>query len=585
MSSKTSGTMRFWRYVALLAIVAVEFGCGGGGGGTGGGGGNPVDTTAPNFAGLQAAEFNQTTDSVEVTAAEASDGETPKSQLVYLIYVSDQPTVDKNTITPQTFTGANCANGQCRFPLTGLKTDGTTTYRFASNAKDNGGHIDADAHPAEGGLTITPLIVSTQPIGGGNGGGSGGGGGGGIVTSASLNANTGLHAVHPTLAVVGDQRYVIWEECTPAPSSTTTGGITTSTPGWDKYHPCDHSTASKIYVRQGANWDLLTDPALGGRTDLTREPASHGHNPTLIHDGTNLYASWKERSAASNLFVLKFDGTTWSDTLFPDTASDDRPALTRHPILGTKLGMAYERSAAAAPGNKQLSFRQFTGTAWETPIGPLNKNSTVDAEAPVFSKKGETVYITWKEATQAAPSPEIPNIFVKGWNVTSSNWEDVGGALNIDSTKEARYPSIDVLNNVPYVVWHECFDADCSREHIFVRHWDGTQWIQDKDTGACGTDPNCGSLNVNSRFAETPSLAIFNGKVYVTWSERDTNTNKFAVRIKRLDGNTWVPLTLPQGLFVNNARSPMLFANGTLNIAWVEENEAGVLQLVVAKLG
>ncbi|MDC4227902.1 MAG: hypothetical protein MPW15_27660 [Candidatus Manganitrophus sp.] len=96
---------------------------------------------------------------------------------------------------------------------------------------------------------------------------------------------------------------------------------------------------------------------------------------------------------------------------------------------------------------------------------------------------------------------------------------------------------------------------------------------------------NCGSLNVNSRFAKTPSLAVHNDKVYVAWSERDFVTNKFAVRIKRLDGNTWVPLTLPQGLFVNNAHSPILYANGSLHIAWVEENEAGVLQLIVAKLG
>ncbi|MBI3802495.1 MAG: hypothetical protein HY282_01880 [Nitrospirae bacterium] len=585
MSSKI-GFTRFGRFTLLLAFLAAT-GCGSGGGGGGNGGGSTTptpDTTAPRFTGLNGA----TTDSsgnVVLTSPAATDDKATAAALTYLIYVGTSPdTIDKNATPSHTFTGASaCATGPCTFTLTDLNKDGKITYYFASNAKDAAGNLDQDAHPTEASLKVTPTTITPQP-GGGNGGG-----GGGIIPSSSLNVNPAMHAVHPSLAIAGAQRFVIWEECTPAASSTTTGTTTTSTPGWENYHPCSQDTPAQIYVRKGANWDLVSDATLGGRTDISRDPTRHGHNPTLTFDGTNLYTAWKERrtptssTASSDLFVFKFDGASWSNTGFPDTDSDDRPALTRHPILGSALGIAYERSAAAAPGNKQLLFRKFD-SSWQSNIGPLNKNTTLTAEAPLFSKQGDQLYVTWKEQTVAG---SIPNIFVKRWNSTSSNWEDVGpgGALNRDPAKEARFPSIDVLGNVPYVAFHECFDAGCGREHIFVKHFDGSQWIQDKDTGACDTDTTCGSLNSNSRFAETPSLAVHNNQVYVAWSERDFVTNKFAVHIKRLDGSNWVEINPPAGLFVNNAHSPILFSNGDLNIAWVEENAQGILQLIVAKIG
>ncbi|MCG3112801.1 MAG: hypothetical protein MCM46_13375 [Candidatus Manganitrophus sp. SB1] len=564
MSSKTS-IKWFWHFILLFAMIATGFGCGSGGGG---GNSNKPDASAPRFTGLEGATSDNN-GNVVLTAPEATDDQSSAAEMSYLIYVATSPEgVQRTGETPYVFTGADvCTGGQCAFTLTDLTKDGTTTYYFGSHARDASGKLDEDAHPTEGTLQATPLVVAVLPPPGNNGGG-------GVIASSSLNIDPALHAVHPALAVVGEQRYVIWEECTPALPGAN---------GWENDHPCDHATPSKIHIRQGANWDLLTDQALGGRSDLTQNPSSHGHNPTLAYDGATLYAAWKERGTPSNLFVRKFDQAGWSDTGFPDTESDDRPALTRHPLLGNVLGMAYERSSPTPPGQKHLLFRQMNG-GWQSNIGPLNQNAGFSAEAPIFSKKGDQLYITWKENTTAAPG--TPNVFVKRWNNGSSTWEAVGsGPLNLNPAMEARYPSIDVSGNVPYVAWHECSDAGCGREHIFVKHWDGSQWIQDKDTGACGADPNCGSLNVNSRFAKTPSLAVHNDKVYVAWSERDFVTNKFAVRIKRLDGNTWVPLTLPQELFVNNAHAPILYANGSLHIAWVEENEAGVLQLIVAKLG
>ncbi len=585
MSSKTS-MKRFWHFILLSAFIATGFGCGSGGGGSSSNKGGS-DASAPRFTGLET--VGNDNGNVVLTSKEATDDQTSPAEMNYLIYVATSPEgVQRNGETPYVVTGAQaCSGGQCTFTLTDLNKDGNTTYYFGSHARDASGKLDEDAHPTEGTLTVTPLMVAVQPPPGGSGEN--------IIASSSLNINKSRNAVHPALAIVGDQRYLIWEECEDDPGAIRRPDDTIERPtpgGWEDDHPCAFNTPSQIYVRQGANWDLLTDsdPALGGRSDLTRNASGHSHSPTLAFDGTTLYTAWTERgipTTPGDIFVRKFDAASgWTDTGFPSRGFDGWPALTRHPILGAALGMGFERSAGS---NRQLFFQTFDGGSWQSAIGPLNKDAARTAEAPVFSKKGD-LYVTWKEMTRPT-APTIPNIFVKRWSNTTSTWDDVAGGapLNLDTEKEARYPSIDVLGNVPYVVWHECFDAGCSRKHIFVKRLEGSQWIQVKDTGVCGEGPtadrDCGSLNISSRDAKTPSLAVHNDKVFVAWSERDTKTNKWAVRIKRLDGDTWVPLTLPQDLFVNNAHSPMLYANGSLHIAWVEENEAGVLQLIVAKLG
>jgi|GEM_PF-3813425 len=575
MSSKT---VRFCHFALLLALLATGFGCGsGGGGGNGGGTTKGQDNTPPHFAGLNKVSVDPT-GNVILNSPEATDDQTPGPQLTYLIYVANSPdAIQKNGTTPYNFTGANaCSNGQCTFTITDLKKDGNTTYYFGSNAKDAAGLLDQDPHPDEAALKATPLAVTT----------------GGFSASSSLNVNPTLDATHPALAAVGDQQYVIWEECTHTTSTTPDPTDPTkqiSTPGWSDDHPCSQDTPSKIYVKRGANWDLLNGPS--GQPELN-DSSKASQNPTIAFDGTNLYAAWLERPV--NTVVLKFNGSAWSNTGFPDPGAD-RPALTLHPALGSALGMAYEFSPTNID-HSQIFFRQFNGS-WQPRSTPLNKDPNKTAEAPSFSKKGNQLYITWKEIAQTIqvpnPTPQnpsqttpvsIPNVFVKQWNGT--DWVPVGGGpLNINPANESRFPSIDVLGNVPYVAWHECLDASCGSEHIFVKHWDGSQWVQDKDTGKCSNDPNCGSLNVNSRFGKTPSLAVHNNKVYVAWSELDFNSNKFVVHLKHLDGTTWVPVDLPNTLFTNNAQSPMLYSNGALHLAWVEQNAQGILQLIVAKLG
>lgn len=538
------------------------------------------DTTRPTFGGLTDSQLNSAQD-VVLTAPQATDDRTPAAEMTYLIFVSTTTPVDTAGDTPHQFPGTQCSNGTCTFTITGLAKDGTT-YHFASRAQDKAGNRDQDTHPSEtAGLSESPLAITPQaPPGGGNPASPDE-----TVSAFSLNVDKTKDAVHPSISVVGDKRVIIWEECTPDPFDPEAPVPGPAPRAWERSHPCGTESASKVYMKQGANWDLVRDPALGGRDDLTKDPSRHAHDPAVITDGTDIYAAWEEVTSTdiNTLFVQKFSGADFStvtDTGFPDTVSF-RPALTRHTVLGSDLGIAYEFSPTS---NRQLFFRRLAGTTWSDRSPALNIASNRAAEAPSLSKKGNDLYVAWKEDT--TPTGTLPNIFVK--KLVGGNWEAVGGSLNIDKDHEARFPSIDVLptTQTPYVAWHECLEVGCNNRHVFVKHLEGSVWVQDKDTSNCPDPNNClGSLNSpGSPVAEPPSLAVHNNQVYVAWSER-TNGNNRAIRIKKLVGNTWVPINLPANLFVKNAFSPVLTSDGALHIAWIEEDQNGVLQVLVAKLG
>jgi hypothetical protein len=566
MSSKTSSTTRFWRFIALLALVGVGFGCSGGGDDNGGG--NPADA-APTFGGLTAVSSPNTTGNVVLTAREGSD-DADKSQLQYLIFVSETFPFDQGPTPHAQFNGSSCSNGNCTFEIKDLAKDGSKKYYFSSRAKDQAGNTDQNTHSEEDAdLSITPKQEFT--IIGNNGN---------ITTS--LNVDGGRHAVDPSLTIINGTPYVIWEECAdptlPSPNGTSAD------------HPCNIDEPSQIFMKRfnGTDWELVTDPANAGRNDLTKNPANdptnHSHSPTLTSDSTDVYAAWRE--IGQNLFIQKYNGTQWIsiDALGNPGFGGDRPALTLHTALGSNLGIAYE-IAPSGVDHRQLFFRQWPGASPWSPAGAtLNVNPDQAGEAPLFSQKSPDLYMTWKETTVKTPLPTpqdpnahshtIPNIYVRKWNSVSSTWDAASPSLNMNPAREARFPSVEVLGATPYVAWHECSDEGCNAEHIFVKRLEGGTWVPVPDVA--------GSLNHQSTFAKTPSLSVLGNQVFVAWSERD-NTNVYKVRLKALTGNQWDFRGTLNIDPTKHAHSPVMVANGSLYVAWVERGANDKLQLFVAK--
>lgn len=587
MLSKTSSSTRFWHHVALIAFMAVaEVGCGGGGGGTGGGGGGSPggpDAAAPHFAGLKA--VSQDNGNVVVTSDEGSDDVTPKDQLTYLIYASTVFPVDK-TAPHLTATGAQaCANGSCNFAINDLVKDGKTKYYFASNVKDISGNVDADAHAKEtADLSLSPFTEVNTGTNHPN------------ITPTGVNASPDpaappptTHATHPGIVTLKGIPYVIWEDCADAPG----------TPSASADHPCNIADASKIFVRHwdGTNWVHDTDDnGLQGNATVAAQSIVHRHAPTLASDGTFVYASWEESwkgnevptpQAHKAIYINSFNGTQWSGPtkIAGDGGSPARPALTTV-AAGTQPGIGYEISPACC-SYAQLFFKR-PGEAGNGVL--LNKDFNNKAEAAAFSRNAGPLFVAWKETALTAGA--TPNIFVRMLNSTGG-WDLIGPAggeasLNMNTQHEARLPSVDVMGATPYVAWHECLETGCGNRHIFVKHWDGAQWVQDKDTGTCAVAPtDCGSLNVNSITAETPSVAVLGNQVFISWAERNDLTSPpvYKIQLKSLIGTQWSFHGTRNTVADRDGFSPMLYADNTdgtgLYTVWVEKGPNNILQLHV----
>jgi hypothetical protein len=132
---------------ALLATASC-------GGDTGGGGGGPDAAPAdapPVFAG--AAQATPLSGAVRLTWQPATDDVTAATDLVYLVYQSQQS-------GGQDFTAPalETAPGATEAVVTGLALD--TTYYFVVRARDAAGHVDANT--AEVSAT-TPAVADTEP--------------------------------------------------------------------------------------------------------------------------------------------------------------------------------------------------------------------------------------------------------------------------------------------------------------------------------------------------------------------------------------------------------------------------------------
>jgi len=96
----------------------------------------------------------------------------------------------------------------------------------------------------------------------------------------------------------------------------------------------------------------------------------------------------------------------------------------------------------------------------------LNVNPAMAVDYPSLAFSGNTPYAAWIENNGSGAY----NVFVKFWN--GSGWELKGGGLNVDLNQSAFFPSIAVTGTTPYVAWAES-------GQIYVRHWDGGNWVSD----------------------------------------------------------------------------------------------------------
>lgn len=235
-------------------------------------------------------------------------------------------------------------------------------------------------------------------------------------------------------------------------------------------------------------------------------------------------------------------------------------------IAGTNASYLYQTAYLtyyeSLAGTYQVYVKKSNGIGFESVSGSLNISPAKSAEVPRVAFVGDTPYAVWHERSAG----NIWQIYVKLYNGT--NWQQVGGSLNMDASKDAVVADIAAWSSTPYVTWYE---SNGSRTQIYVKHFDGLSWVQDGG----------GSLNIDTNSnAFDPEIVIFNGTPFVAWQE---NSGTDQIFVKYLNGSNWQ--SLGGILNLNPARAAftpnIAFVGKKPYVAWHENSDTGYRNVVV----
>jgi len=188
---------------------------------------------------------------------------------------------------------------------------------------------------------------------------------------------------------------------------------------------------------------------------------------------------------------------------------------------------------------RQIYIRCWDGSLWaEVRTGSATgggiSDSTWDSWTPSIAIAANgTIYVAWHESM-------VNEVYVLKWD--GAQWTEVGagsasgsGISNSQYLAEEPYIALGPDGN-PYVVWQNT-DSHSAKGEIFVRRWDGNQWVEVGSGSASG-----GGIS-NTPYGDSyyPAIAIDpNGTPYVVWQE--TQIDDAHIYIRRWNGSAWVEI-------------------------------------------
>jgi hypothetical protein len=307
--------------------------------------------------------------------------------------------------------------------------------------------------------------------------------GGWTTVGDALNINSVANADEPNVADVGGVPYVAWSE--------------------------SNGSNLEIHVKRfdGMNWNQPVN------TSLNVAPGKDAALPTITSVGGIPYVAWNESNGThGEIYVKQFNGTSWSQV--GGALNFDTNHGANHVSIASVGGVPYVAWDEFNGSNGQIFVKRFNGTSWTlVGTGPLNVESTQPASHPSIANVGGVPYVTWDESNGT-------NTLVHVARFDGSNWTAVGGALNVDVTKDAEKPDIASIGDAPFVAWRDAHSG--SRRDVEVKRFSGGTW---RSVGAAINDP---TENV-----DRPRIASVAGVPYVAWVG---SVNFLGVlRVKRLE--------------------------------------------------
>jgi FlgD Ig-like domain len=215
----------------------------------------------------------------------------------------------------------------------------------------------------------------------------------------------------------------------------------------------------KVVRRNGSFWDLVG-------TELNFNGSYNAFRPRMASYSAEPFVTWYEESAGqTQIYVKTWNSTAW-ELVGAGSLNIDGNKAAQNPDIFVDSTSPYVAWDENTGTNTEIFVKCFNSTSWEQlGTGSVNISSSQDAHSPSITLSGSMTYVTWCES-----DGNTLQVYVKKYNGT--NWEPIGGSLNMDANFGVKDPSIAVVNGTPYVIWEE-WDATLKNK-VYVKHWDDT---------------------------------------------------------------------------------------------------------------
>ena len=281
----------------------------------------------------------------------------------------------------------------------------------------------------------------------------------------------------------------------PAMTTLTNGqpAITWLTQAGDGYY------ASYVFWN-GTAWTNLSN------TRQVFNTVSNGGAATLAVNSNNVpFVAWDMNG--SSLVMRLWGGASWNGLV---TAAQTM-ATSVLPSAGVDANDAPALAWVdqSETGVSKVFVGHYSGSVWASYGGSAGGGGLGTGTSPTLAMDANDLpVVVWDNGS---------NIYLKAW--TGSTWQELGGSatgngISGNTSGGAHHPTLVMdLNNRPVVAWE-----DAASGQVFLRHYDGTKWVDDGGGSGQG-------ISASSNSALAPRLRIDpNNRPMIYWQESSATT-------------------------------------------------------------
>ncbi|GAA0136212.1 hypothetical protein YSY43_30530 [Paenibacillus sp. YSY-4.3] len=295
-----------------------------------------------------------------------------------------------------------------------------------------------------------------------------------------LNVDPTKVAEAPKLAVFNNQLYASWVER-------------------------DDANVRILRIKKWDNdlgfWDNDVDCCRNGLNTDSRNQALH---PNLLSADDGIYAAWAESASVGyDIHVKKFDGT-WKSLGHAASHTFGKPSLAifQNELYGSWLELNDSMQYKAR-------IKKYNGQDWVyVDNGGVNESPDIGNSISSIVEFNNELYVVWNE-------PSAGGALLKMMRFDGTRWEPVESITT--AVGLTTPPDLQVFGDSLFATWSE---MNGQAEQIRVKQFNGTNWYDADGGGRDGLNVDA------TKRAFAPVLEVYNDELYAAWAEYNGVSNQ-----------------------------------------------------------